>query len=153
MNTNRPRRVGEKSIQVLLKSQQGKANSSLRVKTKPYQAIFAFLCVPIVVVVVLLVKSFSCSPKVAKQFLYRSKNKHGVKILCSIKTNIDNFWNARCVISNERTAWRNGDYEVRKYFSHNPWSHPIPPNLSAIIHDPIPWIHNFSLVLNSPNTT
>ena len=59
VNTNRPRRVGEKSIHVLLKSLQGKANSSLSVKTKPYQAaIFTFLCVPIVVVVVLLVKSF-----------------------------------------------------------------------------------------------
>ena len=58
VNAHRPRGVGEKSIYVLLKSLQGKANSSIRVKTKPYQAIFAFLCVPIVVVVVLLVKSF-----------------------------------------------------------------------------------------------
>ena len=50
----------------------------VRVKTKPYQVIFAFLCVPIVVVA-LLAKSFS--PKVAKELLYRAKKKHGVKII------------------------------------------------------------------------
>ena len=79
--------MGEKSIFVLLKSLPGKANSGVRVKTKPYHVIFAFLCVPIAVVV-LLVKSFS--PKVAKELLYRAKKKHGVKIIQN-KTNIDNL--------------------------------------------------------------
>ena len=78
----------KKSIFVLLKSLQGKANPGARVKTKPYQVIFAFLCVPIVVVV-LLVKSFS--PKVA-ELLYRAKKKHGVKILCKIKQTLTIFF-------------------------------------------------------------
>ena len=90
VNTNRPRRVGEKSIHVLLKSLPGKAKLGVRVKTKPYQAIFTFLCVPIVVVVVLLVKSFSCSPKVAKELFHIIKKEHGVKNTLHNKANIDN---------------------------------------------------------------
>ena len=82
--------MGEKSIYVLLKSLPGKANSSIRVLTKPYQAIFSFLCVPIVVVVALLVKSFSCSPKVAKELFHIIKKEHGVKNTLHNKANIDN---------------------------------------------------------------
>ena len=84
VNTHRPRRVGEKSIYVLLKSLPGKANSSIRVKTKPYQAIFAFLCVPIVVVV-LLVKSFH--PKWPRSFYTEEEEKTwGKKYFAKKKT-------------------------------------------------------------------
>ena len=80
--------MGEKSIYVLLKSLPGKANPGVRIKTKPYQAKFGFLCVPIVVFV-LLVMSFA--PKVV-ELLYRAKKKHGVRNTLQNKTNIESLF-------------------------------------------------------------